>query len=107
MDDISLPIPYGRQSILEKDIKEVVGVLGSDYLTQGPKIVEFEKDFLNLTKASYAFALNSGTAALHLCMMGIGLKPGDRVIITWPKRTSATIEGRADEYHKGVHPESH
>lgn len=75
-------IPYGKQNITEEDIKCVVDALKSDYLTQGPKIKEFEVRFATYTGAKYAVALSNGTAALHLCAMALGIQEGDKVITT-------------------------
>ncbi len=75
-------IPYGCQSISEKDIEAVVKVLKSDFLTQGPSIAEFEKAFAEYVGARYAVAVANGTAALHLCALAIGIEPGDKVITT-------------------------
>jgi UDP-4-amino-4,6-dideoxy-N-acetyl-beta-L-altrosamine transaminase len=76
------PIPYGRQHITDEDIQAVVEVLRSDFLTQGPKIPEFEKAFAEYIGVKYAVAVSNGTAALHLCALAIGIKPGDKVITT-------------------------
>ena len=76
------PIPYGRQNITEEDILAVVETLKSDYLTQGPKILEFEKAFASYIGCKYAVAVANGTAALHLNALAIGVKPGDKVITT-------------------------
>ena len=76
------PIPYGRQNIIDDDIQAVVDVLKSDYLTQGPKIAEFEKAFANYVGSKYAVAVSNGTAALHLNALALGVKPGDKVITT-------------------------
>lgn len=75
-------IPYGRQSVSEQDIEAVVEVLRSDWLTQGPKIAEFEGAFAAYTGAKYAVAVANGTAALHLCAIALGVMPGDKVITT-------------------------
>lgn len=75
-------IPYGRQNITEEDIKVVIETLKSDYLTQGPKIAEFEDNFAQYVGSKYAVALANGTAALHLCAMALGVKEGDKVITT-------------------------
>lgn len=75
-------IPYGRQNITEEDIQAVITTLKSDYLTQGPKIKEFEDAFAKYVGAKYAVALANGTAALHLCAMALGVKEGDKVITT-------------------------
>ena len=75
-------IPYGRQHITDDDIKAVVETLQSDYLTQGPKIAEFEAAFAEYVGSTYAVALANGTAALHLCAMALGVEEGDKVITT-------------------------
>ena len=76
------PIPYGKQNITQADIDAVVEVLKSDYLTQGPKINEFEEAFAKYVGAKYAVAVANGTVALHLCTMALGVQPGDQVITT-------------------------
>lgn len=76
------PIPYGRQSISDDDIRAVVETLQSDYLTQGPKIAEFEKAFADYIGCTYAVAVANGTAALHLCTLALDVQPGDKVITT-------------------------
>ena len=75
-------IPYGRQSIDQKDIDAVVSTLKSDYLTQGPKVRDFESKFAEYVGADYAVAVNNATAGLHLSVLALGLKKGDRVITT-------------------------
>lgn len=76
------PIPYGRQNITDEDIKAVTETLKSDYLTQGPKIKEFEEKFAKYVGAKYAVAVNNATSALHLAATALGVKPGDKVIVT-------------------------
>ena len=75
-------IPYGRQNITDEDISEVVNVLKSDWLTQGPMIKEFEVAFAKYVGCEYAIAVSNGTAALHLNSLALNLKPGDKVITT-------------------------
>lgn len=75
-------IPYGRQNITREDIDSVIEALQSDYLTQGPKIIEFERAFAEYVGSSYAIAVSNGTAALHLCTLALGLKKGEKVITT-------------------------
>ena len=82
-------IPYGRQEITNEDISSVISTLKSDYLTQGPKINEFEIAFANYVGSKYAVAVSNGTAALHLCALSIGIKEGDK-IITSPITFSAS-----------------
>jgi UDP-4-amino-4,6-dideoxy-N-acetyl-beta-L-altrosamine transaminase len=72
-------IPYGRQEISEADIRAVVEVLRSDWLTQGPAVPAFEKALANYCGASHAVAANSATSALHLACMALDVGPGDRV----------------------------
>jgi UDP-4-amino-4,6-dideoxy-N-acetyl-beta-L-altrosamine transaminase len=75
-------IPYGKQFISEDDTKAVVDALHSDFLTQGPRIAEFEKNFAAYIGCKYAVAVANGTAALHLPFLAMGLKQGDRIITT-------------------------
>ncbi len=79
---ITKPIPYGRQNITDEDIEAVVSTLKSDYLTQGPKIKEFEEAFAAYVGAKYAVAVNNATSGLHLAAIALGVQPGDKVIVT-------------------------
>ncbi len=71
------PLPYGRQGIEAADVEAVLAALGSDYLTQGPRVGWFEDALREATGARYAVAVSSGTAALHLACLGLGVGPGD------------------------------
>ena len=73
---------YGNHHITDEDIKAVVSVLKSDFLTQGPSIKIFEDAFAEYVGARYAIAVSNATAALHLCAMVLNVKPGDKVITT-------------------------
>ncbi|MDR2766183.1 MAG: UDP-4-amino-4,6-dideoxy-N-acetyl-beta-L-altrosamine transaminase [Holosporaceae bacterium] len=73
---------YGRQNITPEDIEAVVGVLRSDFLSQGPKIKEFESAICEYTGAKHCVVVANATAALHLSMMALGVGPGDEVITT-------------------------
>jgi len=75
-----MDIPYGKQNITEDDISAVVEVLRSDFLTQGPKISEFETKFSEYIGSKYAIAVSNGTAALHLSSLVLGVKNGTKVI---------------------------
>lgn len=75
-------IPYGKQWIQEDDIKAVVDVLRSDYITTGPKVEEFERVVAEYVGAKYAVAVSNGTAALHIACLAAGISPGDEVITT-------------------------
>lgn len=70
-------IPYGRQDISQEDINAVVEVLTSDYLTQGPRVPEFEDCVARYVGVSDAVAVNSATSALHIACMALGLGEGD------------------------------
>ena len=72
-------IPYGRQDISEADIEAVIGVLRSDFLTQGPAVPAFEARVSAHCGASHAIAVNSATSALHLACLALGVGPGDWV----------------------------
>ncbi|HOV86309.1 MAG TPA: UDP-4-amino-4,6-dideoxy-N-acetyl-beta-L-altrosamine transaminase [Syntrophobacteraceae bacterium] len=74
-------LPYGRQTVDEDDIREVIEVLKSDWLTTGPKVEEFEATFAESVGAECAVAVNSGTAALHCAMYALGVGPGDEVVV--------------------------
>jgi len=75
-------IPYGRQNIDQNDIDTVVLTLQSDFLTQGPKVREFESKFAEYVGANYAVAVNNATSGLHLSVLALNLSKGDRVITT-------------------------
>ena len=72
-------IPYGRQNIIEEDIIAVTEALNSNWLTQGPKVPEFENAVARYTGAAYAVAMNSATSALHAACLALDLGPGDLV----------------------------
>ena len=72
-------IPYGRQDISEEDIEQVIAVLRSEYLTQGPVVPKFEKAVSDYTGASFGVAVNSATSALHVACLALGVGKGDSV----------------------------
>jgi UDP-4-amino-4,6-dideoxy-N-acetyl-beta-L-altrosamine transaminase len=75
-------IPYGKQQIDQEDLDAVAAVLTTDFLTQGPKIQEFENKFATYVGSKYAVAVNNATSGLHLSVLSLGLEKGDRVITT-------------------------
>jgi len=75
-------IPYGRQHITENDIKAVVDVLKSDFITQGPAIEKFETGIRDYTSAKHCLAFNSATSALHVACLSLGVGAGDLVWTT-------------------------
>lgn len=70
-------IPYGKQSISAEDIRAVVNVLESDFITQGPVVPEFEQAVANYCGSRYGIAVNSATSALHIACRALKLGPGD------------------------------
>ena len=82
-------IPYGHQFIDQDDIDAVVETLKSDFLTQGPKVKEFEEALSKYVGAKFAVAFSSGTAALEAAYFAAGIKNGDEVI-TSPLTFAAT-----------------
>ncbi|ALF08746.1 UDP-4-amino-4,6-dideoxy-N-acetyl-beta-L-altrosamine transaminase [Parageobacillus thermoglucosidasius] len=75
-------LSYGQQWIMDEDIEAVVTVLKSPFLTQGPKIHEFERKVADYVGAKYAVAFSNGTAALHGACFAAGIGEGDEVITT-------------------------
>lgn len=72
-------IPYGKQTIDQEDIDSVISVLKSDFLTQGPVVINFEKEIARFVNSKYSIAVNSATSALHITCLALGLKKGDLV----------------------------
>ncbi|NRA21757.1 MAG: UDP-4-amino-4,6-dideoxy-N-acetyl-beta-L-altrosamine transaminase [Oceanospirillaceae bacterium] len=70
-------IPYGKQEITQQDIDAIIGVLQSDFITQGEKVPEFERLICDYTDANFAVAVNSATSALHIACLALGLRKGD------------------------------
>ena len=70
-------IPYARQTISDSDIQAVLGVMRSDYLTQGPSVVGFEEAICSYCDAKYGVATNSATSALHIACKALNLGPKD------------------------------
>lgn len=82
-------LPYGHQWINDDDINEVVKVLKSDWISQGPMVERFESSVAEYVGAKYGVAFSNGTAALHGAMFAAGLKAGDKQLTT-PMTFAAT-----------------
>ena len=78
-------LPYSRQNIDNQDIKSVIKVLKSNFLTQGPNVSEFEKNISRKIGSKYSIAVNSATSALHIACMSLNIKKGD---IVWTSANS-------------------
>ena len=77
LENIEPVIPYGRHDISESDIQEVVNVLKSDFLTQGPMVPRFEQAVADYCGVQHGVAMNSATSALHIACLALDLGPGD------------------------------
>ena len=75
-------IPIAKPIISDEEVEEVVKVLRSGFIAQGPKVAEFEKKFAEYVGVKHAVASSSGTTALHLALLSAGIGPGDEVITT-------------------------
>ncbi|MDY0873131.1 UDP-4-amino-4,6-dideoxy-N-acetyl-beta-L-altrosamine transaminase [Dongia rigui] len=102
-------LPYGRQSIDADDLAAVAQALQADYLTTGPGVGRFEQAFAAAVGSRYAVASNSGTAALHLACIALGLQQGDVVIVptlTFLATANAARFCGADVIFADVDPDS-
>lgn len=76
-----LKVPFFRPDVGEEEINEVVTTLSSGWLTSGPQVKEFERQFAESVNARFAVAVNSCTAALHLAVEALDLQPGQAVLV--------------------------
>ena len=77
-----IKVPMSSPDITEEDAEAVRSVLETPYLSIGPRISEFEKQFAAHIGARHAVGVSSGTAGLHLAVIASGVGPGDLVITT-------------------------
>jgi perosamine synthetase len=88
-------IPLARPLTGEEEIAEIRQVLGSGYLSQGPKTAEFERAVAELTSTTYAVATSSCTTAMHLSLVALGIGPGDEVLVpdfTFPATANVVVQ---------------
>jgi perosamine synthetase len=78
---VAIDVPFFRPEITDTEIQDVVAVLRSGWLTTGPRVKQFEESFAAAVRARYAIAVNSCTAALHMAVHGLGLRPGQGVLV--------------------------
>jgi len=74
------PLPFSVPYLDEDEINEVLDTLRSGWITTGPKVKQFEREFAAFVEAPTALAVNSCTAALHLALVNLGIGPGDAVV---------------------------
>jgi UDP-4-amino-4,6-dideoxy-N-acetyl-beta-L-altrosamine transaminase len=100
-------IPYGRHTVTKEDIEAVANVLTSDFLTQGPTVFEFEKQFAKYIGCKYAVAVSNGTAALHIAALALNVKPGTKVIttpITFAASANCVLYGGGEVFFADIDP---
>jgi dTDP-4-amino-4,6-dideoxygalactose transaminase len=93
-------LSFQPPAVGEEEIEAVAETLRSGWLTSGPRAAELEERFAEYVGAGHAIALASGTAAMHLALVGLGVGPGDEVIlppITWPATANVVV-------HTGARP---
>ncbi len=101
--------PYGQHLIEEDDIKAVLDVLKSSYITQGSKPSEFENALASYCGAKYAVVFNSGTSALHAAYYSLGLSENDEFItspITFVATSNAGLYLRAKPVFADIEPDT-
>src|SRR2546423_12397757 len=87
-------LSFQPPAIGEEEIEAVAETLRSGWLTTGPRTAELERRFAEYVEAKHALAVTSGTAALHLALVALGVGPGDEVIttpITWPATANVIV----------------
>ena len=102
-------IPYGKQNIDETDVNAVLETLKSDFLTQGPKISEFEKKFAKYVGSKYAISVSNATSALHLAVLCLG-KNKKRVIttpITFAATANSVRYNNGEVWFADIDPDSY
>jgi dTDP-4-amino-4,6-dideoxygalactose transaminase len=74
-------LPFAMPSIGDEEVAEVIDTLRSGWITTGPKVKRFEADFAQSIACDHAIAVSSCTAALHIALTAVGIRPGDEVIV--------------------------
>jgi perosamine synthetase len=104
------PIPLASPWTGEEELDEIRAVLASGYLSQGPKVEEFERMVAAVTGSRYAFATSSCTTAMHLALVALGIGPGDEVLVpdfTFPATANVVVQQGAVPVLVDVEPDTH
>jgi UDP-4-amino-4-deoxy-L-arabinose-oxoglutarate aminotransferase len=102
-------IPYARPSIGEEEIAEVEACLRSGWLATGPRAQQFEQALAAHLGVKHALGASSGTAALHLAVLGAGIGPGDEVVttpMTWVSTANVLLHSGARPVFADVEPDT-
>ena len=94
----------------DEEMAEVRAVLHSGYLTQGPKVAEFERAVQAVVGSRHAFAMSSATTALHLSLVALGIKAGDEVLVsdfTYPASGNVIVQQGARPVCVDVLPDTY
>jgi dTDP-4-amino-4,6-dideoxygalactose transaminase len=101
-------LSFQPPAIGDEEIEAVAETLRSGWLTTGPRAAELERRFAEFAEAEHALAVASGTAALHLAVLAVGVEPGDEVIttpITWPATANVVVHAGATPVFADVRPD--
>jgi perosamine synthetase len=93
----------------EEELAAIAEVLGTGQLTMGPKVAEFEEGLAAACEVTDAVVVSSGTAALHLAVLALGIGPGDEVIVpayTFPATANVVALAGAKPVLADVDPET-
>lgn len=104
-----MKIPFFRPDVSTDEIRAVTDVLKSGWLTTGPRVAKFEKKFTAYKKSSYALAVHSCSAAIHLSLKAMDFQPGDEVITTplsFPSTATMIHQAGLKPVFADVHPET-
>lgn len=91
---MEIRLPLARPTFDDREVEAVRRVLVSGWVVQGPEVAAFEKTIAAMHGATHCVAVSSGTAALHLCYLALGVGPGDAVFIpsfAWPSAANMAI----------------
>src|SRR4030043_1698454 len=87
-------LPFTRPNITEAEVLEVSEALRSGWITSGPRVATFEKEFSAYVSAPFGIAVTSATAGFHVLLHALGIGPGNEVItlsLTWPSPVNMVV----------------